>query len=265
MDKPRIAIFDSGVGGIPYLQRALKLMPREDFIYYADSAHTPYGDKTTAEVVDWVNQAMLDLHQYPLKAILITCTTSSLAALQQVQDQYSTPILGVVHSSKPAFRKYDPRRVLVFGTPLTNQLARRIAIARGSAIIGDLDDGEYVSYLCIQELVNFAEEFDFDSRAVKRYLRRLLSSVDWDLYHSIALECSHLYYFKERIKSMLPEHIDVLDGRSRTLAALEEVIEKDLEPSPYKLKCLLSGREVANEIIEPYLNYLDYLNGSNFI
>ena len=49
-----IGIFDSGVGGLTVLGRAVELLPEENFIYYADTAHFPYGDKSHAEVREHV-------------------------------------------------------------------------------------------------------------------------------------------------------------------------------------------------------------------
>ena len=45
-----IAVFDSGMGGISVLKEMVRLMPEEDFIYFGDSLHAPYGTKTTEEV-----------------------------------------------------------------------------------------------------------------------------------------------------------------------------------------------------------------------
>ena len=41
-----IGVFDSGVGGISVLRELVKLMPEENYIYYGDSKHAPYGSKT---------------------------------------------------------------------------------------------------------------------------------------------------------------------------------------------------------------------------
>ena len=49
-EKSYIAVFDSGVGGISVLKELVREMPREDYLYFGDSANAPYGTRSTEEV-----------------------------------------------------------------------------------------------------------------------------------------------------------------------------------------------------------------------
>ena len=46
----KIAVFDSGVGGLAVLKQAKKALPNEDFLYFADNKNAPYGNKTANEI-----------------------------------------------------------------------------------------------------------------------------------------------------------------------------------------------------------------------
>ena len=54
----RIAFFDSGIGGLTVLHQAIKQMPQEDYLYYADTDHVPYGRKTKEEIRQYVQEAV---------------------------------------------------------------------------------------------------------------------------------------------------------------------------------------------------------------
>ena len=52
----KIGIFDSGMGGLSVLHRALRMIPEADFLYYADEEHVPYGEKTREQVRGYIDE-----------------------------------------------------------------------------------------------------------------------------------------------------------------------------------------------------------------
>ena len=74
-----IGIFDSGVGGITVLGRAVRLMPKENYIYYADTANFPYGDKSHDEVRDDVFKAVAEMAERGIKMLVVACNTATAA------------------------------------------------------------------------------------------------------------------------------------------------------------------------------------------
>ena len=52
----KIGIFDSGMGGLSVLHRALRMLPEADFLYYADEEHVPYGEKTREQVRGYIDE-----------------------------------------------------------------------------------------------------------------------------------------------------------------------------------------------------------------
>lgn len=112
-----IAVFDSGMGGISVLREMTKLMPNEDFIYYGDSKHAPYGTKTLEEVrtltIEHITYLIKEKHA---KAIAVACNTATSAAVRILRDMYpDLPLVGVEPAIKPAVLTCEHAKVIVIG------------------------------------------------------------------------------------------------------------------------------------------------------
>ena len=99
----KIAVFDSGVGGISVLRELVKLMPGEDFLYFGDSANAPYGNKTTEEVRRLTLHNANMLLNRGVKALVIACNTATSAAISDLRQAYPDAIIvGIEPALKPA-------------------------------------------------------------------------------------------------------------------------------------------------------------------
>ena len=77
-----IGFMDSGLGGLSVLREAIKLMPKEDFIYYGDSLHAPYGVKPQAEIRDLTFAVVEKLLDMGIKGLAVACNTATSAAVR---------------------------------------------------------------------------------------------------------------------------------------------------------------------------------------
>ncbi len=93
--KKSIAVFDSGIGGITFLRDAVRTLPSENFIYYADTDHVPYGTKPDDEVRRFVGAAVAFLEQQGIKALVIACNAATSAAVAKLRNKHVFPILGM--------------------------------------------------------------------------------------------------------------------------------------------------------------------------
>jgi glutamate racemase len=115
----RIGFFDSGIGGISVLHDALKRMPGEDYLYYADQKHVPYGAKTKKEVRRYVMDGVDFLIRKDVDALVIACNTATSVAIGDLRKKYAVPIIGMEPAVKPAIETPSNNRVLVTATVLT--------------------------------------------------------------------------------------------------------------------------------------------------
>ena len=91
-----IGIFDSGVGGLTVLQELAKLLPNEKFIYFGDTAHVPYGNKSKSTIEKYCLKIVGFLMKKEVKLIIVACNSASSSALNAIKKHTETPILNVI-------------------------------------------------------------------------------------------------------------------------------------------------------------------------
>lgn len=117
-DHRPIGLFDSGIGGLSVLLALQKELPHERFVYLADNAHAPYGEKGE----DFVSHRTHAIAQYlqtqhQIKALVVACNTATAAAIQGLRAAYPTlPLVGVEPALKPALALSTTRRIGVIAT-----------------------------------------------------------------------------------------------------------------------------------------------------
>jgi glutamate racemase len=97
-----IGIFDSGVGGLTVARAVRDQLPNESIVYVGDTAHSPYGPKTIAEVRHYSIEVLDFLVDQGVKMLVIACNTSSAAVLRDARERYSVPVVEVI---QPAVRR----------------------------------------------------------------------------------------------------------------------------------------------------------------
>jgi len=218
----KIGFFDSGVGGITVLHRALQMLPYEDYIYYADTLNVPYGSKPKDEVKKCIFNAVEFIIQQQVKAIVIACNTATSVAIEDLRAKYSIPIIGMEPAVKPAVEKNTNanKRILVTATALT------LKEEKLQHLITKVDSENTVDLLSLPKLVEFAERFEFAERVVLPYLKEQLSQYDLSQYETIVLGCTHFSFYKEMFRKLLPSHTNIIDGNTGTIKNLKRTLEK---------------------------------------
>ncbi len=116
----RIALFDSGYGGLTVLSHARRVLPSEEFIFYADRDHVPYGTKSVPVVRGFVRTAFRFLiEQQRADAVVVACNTATSVAVNEMRRLYDVPIIGMEPAVKKALTHDAEHRVLVTATPIT--------------------------------------------------------------------------------------------------------------------------------------------------
>jgi len=218
-----IAFFDSGLGGLNTLKQALADLPDENYIYFGDTAHVPYGTKSPAEVCRLMEQTLHTLSAYDLKALVLACNTATSAAAPFLRSRYSFPVIGMEPAIKPAVElcRQSGRRVLLLATILTLE-GEKIANLKGRVDTDNLVDG-----LAASELVDLAESLNFDQKTAEDCLREKLAGYDLTRYGCVVLGCTHFNYYGEAIARVFPAGTKIMDGNIGTVRRLAEVIEYD--------------------------------------
>lgn len=204
-DSRPIGVFDSGVGGLSVLKEMRQMHPREDIIYYADSAYCPYGLKPPGEIVDRSLKICDFLLSRGSKLLVVACNTASVAGLDIYRQKYSVPIVGMEPAVKPATAATKNGRVGVLATGVT------LAGERFSSLLERYQNGSDVYSQPCPGLVEMVEMGSHDSpdtaKVLKRYIDPLLErGVD-----TIVLGCTHYPFLKEMVQSIAGSDISIID------------------------------------------------------
>lgn len=216
----RIAFFDSGLGGLTVLSEAMKELPQEDFLFYADTLHVPYGTKAKEDVKSYIHHAMETIMKEEVKAIVVACNTATSMAISDLRKAYPIPVIGMEPAVKPAveINRSSGKRILVLATPLT------IKESKYRDLVRRVDSMHIVDSLPLPELVEHCEALNFDQKVMKDYFTKQFESFDLNEYGTIVLGCTHYPFYKSILSDLLPAHIRMIDGSKGTVNRLIQVL-----------------------------------------
>jgi glutamate racemase len=260
----RIGFFDSGIGGMTVLHQALKYLPNEDYIFYADTVHVPYGEKPKEEVREYIFNAVDFMANQGVKALVIACNTATSIAVNDLRQKYDFPILGIEPAVKPAVQSCEGKRkkVLVLATKLT------LREEKFHNLVKSIDHHDLVESLALPGLVEFAENFEFREEKVVPYLREALGSLDLKQYGTIVLGCTHFPYFTDSLKEVFPEEVDIISGSIGTAKNLKRILEARNQTNDGKgnISFFKSGYKVEDkETLSNYHELLAMLDKLSFL
>ena len=248
----KIAFFDSGIGGLSVLKEAMQLLPYEDYIYYADSENAPYGTKSEKVIEQLVFKAVDFLAKYELKALVIACNTATSVVIKKLRAKYDFPIIGMEPAIKPAIEHSSDKKSLICATDLT------LRAAKLQELIHSLKAIDRIEKQTLQDLVMYAEQFDFDGPKVKTYLKKQFQGIDWSEFDSIILGCTHFLFFKKQIWEAIPDSIQLLDGNLGTVRHLKNNIKISSYRKTKPIEYYISGKKESAENFEKYFSHLQH-------
>ncbi|SCK53086.1 glutamate racemase [Variovorax sp. HW608] len=131
-DRP-IGVFDSGVGGLSVLNALRAELPHERFVYFADTAHAPYGERGDAFVAKRTTAIARHLvDEHGIKALVVACNTATAAAIHELRAEHPTlPVIGVEPALKPAVALSRTGHIAVIATRVTLE-SRKFEALHGS-------------------------------------------------------------------------------------------------------------------------------------
>jgi glutamate racemase len=200
-----VGVFDSGIGGISVLQHVRRLLPHEGLIYCADSLHAPYGSKSPEFIRARSHALARFLVGQGAKAIVVACNTATAAAIRDLREHFTLPVIGMEPAVKPAAAASKNGVVGVLATIGTLKSAQFAALLESYG-----RDVRVVTQAC-PGLVECVERGELDSAAtdvlIAAYLQPLLAAGA----DAIVLGCTHYPFLREAILRQLPAGIALID------------------------------------------------------
>ncbi len=206
-----VAVFDSGVGGVSVLRELAKILPNENYIYYGDSRHAPYGTKTLEEVRRLTFEHVGELFACGVKGLVIACNTATSAAVRLLRERYpGVPIVGIEPAVKPAACFKEHPSVLVLATPMT------IREEKFRRLMERYEDQARIIPLPCPGLMEFIERGDLRGEDLRLYLSKLLSEYRENRVDAAVLGCTHYPFAKDLIQEVLGSKVRIFDGGEGT-------------------------------------------------
>ncbi|MBA7472142.1 Glutamate racemase [subsurface metagenome] len=222
MECKPVVFFDSGIGGLPYLEMARQRVAGEFFIYLADRKHFPYGIKTPSEVVTGVMESLgLAIKRFDPRVVVVACNTASVIALAELRKRYNIPFIGVVPAVKPAARSIPAGRLAVLATE------RTLADNYLADLIRNFAEGCEVIRYPLGKLVNLVEYDYFSTSAAekKAIVSREVDDLKNSAVSSAVLACTHFILLEEELKSAIGGGVEIVDSREGVTRQLIRVLQ----------------------------------------
>lgn len=242
-------IFDSGVGGLSVLAEILRVRPSLSFVYLADNAGLPYGDKTPEWLQSRVSQVIASaLSLYAPKILVIACNTASTLVLPQLRAEVSLPVVGVVPAIKPAAALSKNRVIGLLATPAT------VSRAYTDGLIQDFAKDCHVVRVGSSRLVDLVERKlrgeALPLNELKLICRPFLEATPQP--DTLVLGCTHFPLVPDEIQAVLPGMTLVDSGAA--IAQRVETLLGAAPPQPRPEHCILFTR-IGSSIqqLQPYL------------
>jgi glutamate racemase len=219
-----IGIFDSGIGGLTVAQSIVHQLPKENLIYFGDTAHLPYGDKTAPVIQSYSLKIADMLLRHQCKLILIACYSATSAAFDQVKEHVgeNAIVMNVIDPMVQYIQQYHAnKRLGLIGTRQTvnsNVYKNKI---------DTLNHG-----IELTSLASAIEEFG-NSNVLDSLLKEYLSHPTLNNLDALILACTHYPVVKEKIAQHFNHQIEILDPSDIVAKAVKDRLEKDnlLNPS----------------------------------
>jgi glutamate racemase len=212
-----IGVFDSGIGGLSVLQALLAQLPREHFVYLADSGHAPYGEKTDL-FVRQRSLAIADhlIREHRIKALVVACNTATAAAIAELRHRHPhLPLIGVEPAIKPATQLTRTGRIGVMatrGTVASDKFQRLLTSLRGAA--------EFVVCPCnglalAIERTTLPSHQDQATGQVELLLRQYTSLMGPfgrapDQIDTLVLGCTHYVFAQQELRALLGPDVQLV-------------------------------------------------------
>ncbi|VAW62392.1 Glutamate racemase [hydrothermal vent metagenome] len=200
-----IGVFDSGVGGLSIACKIRDILPNENLLYVADSAHTPYGDKSEAYVYERAVLILQFLIERKVKAVVVACNTVTVSAIQKLRSEFSVPVIGVEPGIKPAVSK---TRSGVIGVLATTQTLSSTSF---NNLSGTLSETVKIEIQPCPGLVEQVESLELMSQKTRRLVRKYVFPLLDKGADKIVLGCTHYAFLAPLIGEIAGPDIEIIN------------------------------------------------------
>jgi len=221
MDKP-IGVFDSGIGGLTVAKAIKNTLPNEQIIYFGDTKHLPYGDKSKDTLVNYSLQIVDFLIKQGVKAIVIACNSASAMAYQEVKEFSSVPIYNVI----------DP---IVDHIKLNEDTSNNVGLIATKATVNSNVYSDKIKESCTKVttyplatplLVPMIEEGFFDDNISHTIISNYLEDKNLEGIDTLILGCTHYPLIENEINNYYNGNVHILNSATIVAERIKDLLGK---------------------------------------
>lgn len=206
-DNRPIGVFDSGVGGMTVAKEIKRLLPNENIIYFGDTKHLPYGDKSKEAIVKFTTTITRFLIQKKCKAIVVACNSATANAIDEIKAVAGeVPVIDVITpvAHKVAFELHS--KIGVIATKATvNSHAYKKSIRK-------LNRHIKVEEVATPLLVPIIEEGFRNTPVAKYAIESYLSHKKLEGIDSLILGCTHYPLLQKEIEAVFQGRVKIVNS-----------------------------------------------------
>ena len=221
MDERPIGVFDSGVGGLTVLHECLVTLPNEDFLYLGDGARLPYGPRPLPEIRRFAHEIGAYLERQDVKLIVVACNSATSAALPDLQESLSVPVIAVIApEAAAAVRATRNRRIGLLATEAT------VAAGRYEHLVRTLDAGVRFSAVPCPRLVPLIESeqpFGEETTAAVREVAAPLKGAGCD---TVILGCTHYPLIRPIFQRIFGRGVTLVFSADETAREVADTLDR---------------------------------------
>ncbi|MDW7675185.1 MAG: glutamate racemase [Bacillota bacterium] len=260
----KVGVFDSGVGGLTVATKIFHRLPWVSVIYFGDTAHVPYGNKTVDQLQSYADQIASFFVEQGVVGILAACNTSSSVSLDFLQEKYSQlPVIGVVEPGvKDAIALTRNANIGLIATEATvKSKAHQLVAAKHSEQVN-------IFAQSCPKYVPLVEAGEVRSQAAKEATEEYLSKLMEHNIDTLILGCTHYPFLAEVISDYVGPNVKLVDPAKSTVDMLAQVLKDKgyhtanrIEHSFYVSGDNLSFKEVGARLVgAQYLGEISHVD-----
>ena len=234
-----IGIFDSGSGGLSVYREIVKLLPQERYLYFADTAHCPYGEKTAEYIQDRGRAITEILLGMGADIIVVACNTATAAAIATLREEYpDTPFIGMEPAVKPAALGTETGVIGVLATAGTLKGSKYLKTK------GRFEDDVRIVEHVGEGFVELVENGILDGPEAYETVRKSLQPLLDAGADRIVLGCTHYPFLKPVIESIAGPGVQVIDPAPAVARQTVRILEANAIPTgngPFSIDLYFSG------------------------
>lgn len=216
-----IGVLDSGVGGLSVLKCLQQMLPHEDFIYVGDTARTPYGTRTEAEIRTFVGEMIDWLAAKGVKQIVIACNTLTMLGVDTLKGDYKFSIVGMSKGEELLLKASKKKKIGVLATQFTISTE-----AHKKAILAADHAAEVYPVACAK-FVPLIEGEKFESDELKAAIAEYAAPLKAAGIDALILSCTHYPFIRKQIEAEFGAGVKVIDPAAATSGDAILALKKD--------------------------------------